>query len=134
MSLPRALHDVVDANLGVRLPMPLRFLVVLAPAQLEDLDLVAAPVRHDRGIDLGARDERGAHLDGIAGADQQHLAEGDLRADLAREGLDPDLLAGLHLVLLAARFDDCVHGTRLPGASPRKLVLRGQRLGIISKT
>src|SRR6059036_717474 len=30
------LQDIVYADLGVRLPMALRFLVVLAPAQLED--------------------------------------------------------------------------------------------------
>src|SRR5690348_15702990 len=46
-----ALDDVVDADLGVRLPMALRFLEVLAPAQLEDLHLVAAPMREHRRLD-----------------------------------------------------------------------------------
>src|SRR5437016_2294934 len=39
-----ALNDVVDADLGIGLPMALRFLVVLAPAQLEDAHFIAAPV------------------------------------------------------------------------------------------
>src|SRR5205085_6857969 len=46
------LNDVVDADLGIRLPMPLRLLVVLAPAQLEDLHLVAAAVaKHGRSYE-----------------------------------------------------------------------------------
>ena len=40
--------------------MSLRLLVVLAAAQLEDRDLVAAAVRHHGGLDLGARDQRRA--------------------------------------------------------------------------
>src|SRR5688572_1337340 len=45
---------IVDADLGVILPMALRFLVVLAPAQLEDPDLVAAAVRHHGALHLRA--------------------------------------------------------------------------------
>src|SRR5437899_3373004 len=37
------LQDIVYADLGVRLPMALRFLVVLAPAQLEDFSFSPRP-------------------------------------------------------------------------------------------
>src|SRR3989337_2782686 len=47
--------DVVDPDLGVVLAVPLRFLEMLAPPQLEDLDLVAAAVAEDGGRDFGAR-------------------------------------------------------------------------------
>ena len=90
--------------------MALRFLEVLAAAQLEDLYLVAAAVRHDGGFHLCSRDERRADLHRIAGADEQHFFKGNGAADVARKGFDPQLFAGLHLVLLAAGFDDCVHG------------------------
>jgi len=39
--------DAVDFKLGIALSMTLVFLIMLAPAHLEDGDLVAAPVRED---------------------------------------------------------------------------------------
>src|ERR671925_675895 len=54
------LDDVVDADLGVRLPMPLRLLVVLAPAKLENLHLVAAAVAEHGRFHEGSRYERRA--------------------------------------------------------------------------
>src|SRR5919109_581795 len=66
-----ALDDVVDADLGIRLPMALRFLVVLAPAQLEDAHLVGAPVAEHGRFHDSARDERPTDLNGVAGADEQ---------------------------------------------------------------
>src|ERR671915_566487 len=67
------LDDVVDADLGVRLPMSLRFLVVLAPAQLEDLHLVAPAVRKHGGLHLCAGNEWRADLDAVAGANEQYV-------------------------------------------------------------
>src|SRR5882762_934273 len=97
-----ALDDVVDTDLGVRLPVSLRFLEVLAPAQLEDLHLVAAPVGEHRGLHQGAGDERRADLDRIARADEQHLFEREVRADLSGDRLDAQRRARFHAVLLAA--------------------------------
>src|SRR3954469_22235005 len=105
-----ALNDVVDADLGVRLPMALVLDVVLAAAKLEDLHLVAAAVAEDGRLDQRAGHERRADLDGVAAADEQHLVEGDVRADLGAERLEAELRAGLDAVLLAAGFDHCVHG------------------------
>src|SRR5207302_5090761 len=67
------LHDSVDADLGVRLPMALRFLVVLASAQLEDAQLFIARLRHHRALHLRAGDERRADLQVVAFADEQNL-------------------------------------------------------------
>src|SRR2546422_573334 len=103
------LQDIVDADLGVRLPMALRFLVVLAPAQLEDFQFLTASVRHHRALHLGAGDERRADLQVVAFADEQHLVERDRRADFRRQRLDAHLGARLDAVLLAARLDHCVH-------------------------
>jgi hypothetical protein len=83
---------------------------VLAAAQLEDLHFVAAAVRHDRGLDLGARDERRADAHRVALADGQHLVEGHRGADIGCERFDAHLLSGLDAILLAAGLDDCVHG------------------------
>src|SRR5690606_23392281 len=76
-----ALNDFVDADLGVVLPMALGFLIVLAPAELEDLHLLAAPVREHGRIYLGAGDEGGADLHVLAAAHEEHLAERNARAD-----------------------------------------------------
>src|SRR5207302_979795 len=74
------LQDSVDADLGVRLPMALRFLVVLASAQLEDAQLFIACLRHHRARHLRAGDERRADLQVAAFADEQNLVEGYRRA------------------------------------------------------
>src|SRR5258706_7451596 len=103
------LDDVVDADLGVRLPVALRLLMVLAAAQLEDLHLVAAAVREHGRLDLGAGNERRADLDAVALADEQYLVEGNGGADLGRDRFDTELLAGGDAILLAAGLDDCVH-------------------------
>src|SRR5436853_486782 len=117
------LQDIVYADLGVGLPMALRFLVVLAPAQLEDLQFLAAPVRHHRTLHLGAGDERRADLQVVAFADEQYFVERDRRADFSRQRLHAQLRAGLNTVLLAAGLDHCVHE-----------LLHPQRLAIISES
>src|SRR5262245_8477028 len=104
-----ALNDIVDAQFRVRLPVALRLLVVLAAAQLEDAHLVGAAVRHDRGLHLGARNERRADLDPVAGADEKHFLERHGAADLGGERLHAHLLARLHPVLLTAGPDNRVH-------------------------
>src|SRR5438552_3731289 len=117
------LQDIVDADLGVRLPMALRFLVVLAPAQLEDFQFLAASVRHHRALHLGAGNERRADLQVVAFADEQYFVERDRRADFSRQRLHAQLRAGLNTVLLAAGLDHCVHE-----------LLHPQRLAIISES
>src|SRR5689334_8494574 len=103
------LENVVDADLGVRLPMALGFLVVLAPAQLEDAHLVAATLGEHGRLDLRARDERRAELHAVAVADEQDFLEGDRGADVGGKALDADLRAGLDAILFAAGLDNCVH-------------------------
>src|SRR5258708_2111242 len=87
--------------------MALRFLVVLAPAQLEDFQFLVASVRHHRALHLGAGDERRADLQVVAFADEQNLVERDRRADFRRQRLDALLGAPLDAALLAARSAGC---------------------------
>src|SRR5258707_5791738 len=114
VEFPRlSLHDIVDADLGVRLPMSLRFLEVLAPAQLEDLHFVAAPLRHHGRLDARAGDEGRADLDRLALADQQHFGERQRRAHLERQRFDAQLRARFDAVLFSARLDHCIHESSL---------------------
>ena len=78
-------------DLGVLLAVSLRLLVVLAPAQLEDLHLLAAAVRHHGRCHRGARRRAARRPYRFALADQQHLFEDDFGADLGGQLLDPHL-------------------------------------------
>src|SRR5436190_13074730 len=82
-------EDALDLELGVILPMALMLLVVLAPAHLENRDLLATPVANDSCLNSGAGDDRLTDPDAVALADHQHLVEDDLRADVCDELLDP---------------------------------------------
>src|SRR5690606_8250028 len=82
--------------------------LVLAAAELDDLDLVGAAVADDlRGH---ARALEGVtDLDPVAVAQQQDVVELDLGAGLGLELLDAELLALRHAVLLTAGYQNCVH-------------------------
>src|SRR3954469_10438794 len=108
--LPLALNDVVDADLGVILLMALVLDVMLAPAKLEDLHLVAAAVAEHGGLDERAGNERRADFYPVPGADEKHLVEGNVGADIGAESFEAEFGAGLDAVLFAAGFDHCVHG------------------------
>ena len=84
-------------------------LVVLAAAHLEDVHLVAAPVRDDGGLDGRARDDGLTQTDALAFADHQHLIEHDFCAHVRRYLFYLEFFAGGNLVLLAAGFYDRVH-------------------------
>src|SRR5476649_1774694 len=78
----RLADDAVDFQLGVALPMTLVLLVVLAPAHLEDRDLVAATVRDDRRGDDGPGNDRLSKTHRCAGPDQQYLIEHNCRTHI----------------------------------------------------
>src|SRR6185437_12407641 len=90
------------------LAMPLLAAVVLAPLLLEHDDLVAARLLHHLGGNQRAGNGRAARLRAIA-AKQQHLAERNDVAGLARDALDLDNVVRRHAILLAARADDREH-------------------------
>ena len=77
---------------------------------LEDDDLLAALLAQHLGGDRGAVDERLADGGGVAVGDEQDSVEGDGVAGADVQPIDLDLRAELDAVLLAAGFDDCVHG------------------------
>ena len=78
---------------------------------LEDDDLVAPVLAYDVGAHDGAVHERAADGCLVAVGDEQDALEVDGLAGLDLQALDLDLVAELDAVLLAARFDDCVHGS-----------------------
>ena len=77
---------------------------------LEDDDLVAALLAQHLRRDAGAIDERASDRRGVAVGDEQDAIERDGVAGLDVQPIDLDLSAELDAVLLAAGFDDCVHG------------------------
>src|SRR6185436_19996168 len=103
--------DLGDLDRGVVLAMPVATDVVLAAAELEDHELLAAAVLDDLPGDLGAGDQRLADVDGraVPRGDQQDLVEHHGRALFTGELLVHHGLAGLDPVLLATRLDHGVH-------------------------
>src|SRR5438552_16405918 len=100
--------DLLDANLDQILTMavlPLR--VIFAMLLLENNDLVAAGLAHDRGRDRGAVNRRRTDLRLVA-ADHQHLAEGDLIVFRAAEdvALHQEPLPFSHAILLSTGTND----------------------------
>src|SRR6185312_4679747 len=90
------------------LAVALLALVVLAPAKLDDADLVRAAVPAYGGADRGALDQRRADVDRLTVAQQQHLVERHGRAFFGCQQLDTQHVSLLHAILLAASLDDCV--------------------------
>src|SRR5690242_1528916 len=103
------LSDGIHTDFRVVLAMPLRFRVVLAAAQLEDLHFHAAPVTEHRGRDLRPGHEGVTELHGVSIRDHEHLVEDDLSANVCRYLFYFDFLAGGNAILLAAGFYDRVH-------------------------
>jgi hypothetical protein len=89
--------------------MPLVLLVVLAAAHLEDLDLLAATVRHHRCLDRRTCDGRLTETDAFAFADHENLIDDHFCAHVRRYLFYLEFFAGGNLVLLAAGFYDRVH-------------------------
>src|SRR5512147_3060836 len=98
MMSSRSADDALDLELGEVLPVALRPVVVLAPAHLEDPDLVAAPVRDDRRLDRRARDGGLPETDAFAFADHEHLIEHDFCAHVRRYLFYLEFFAGGNLV------------------------------------
>src|SRR5579885_147681 len=101
--------DLGDFHFGVILPVPLFLVVMLAPAMLDDADLVAAAAAGDLGLDAGAGHRRRAELEGLAIGDQQHLVELHRSADFGVQALHAQRFAGGDAILLATGLDDGVH-------------------------
>src|SRR6266550_928542 len=95
--------DILDADLGERLPMALLFCVVFAPLLLEDDDLLAR--------DLRAFDCRSANMSLVAVRAEDDVVEGDFRAGVSSQTWNSDGFSGLGAELLTAGSDDRVsHG------------------------
>src|SRR5436309_10293108 len=85
--------------------------VVLAALLLEHQDLLGAAVGDDLATHACTLDQRRADANRAVGGGEQHLAELDRVADIARETLDVDEVSRGDTVLLASGADDGVaHG------------------------
>src|SRR5215472_8564746 len=103
--------DLVDAQDGQLLAMPLFAAIIVPPLFLEYDDLGRPRLLDDRGADRGATEQRRAGRNFGALADHQHLSELDSRAGLRRELLDRDDVVLGDLVLLAAGPYHCEHSS-----------------------
>src|SRR5574340_326814 len=102
-------RDIVDAYLGVVLPVPLAFPVMLAAAHLENEDFIAAAVGQHGRLDRGAGNHRGTHRNRLAIRDHQYLIQYDFAADVCRYLFYFEFLASGNPILLAAGFYDRIH-------------------------
>src|SRR5690554_1010753 len=125
-----------DLDFGVVLPVDHLLAMVLAAAERHDAHLVGAAVGLDGGGDGGAL-ERVANLDAVGIAEHEHVVERDLLAGLDVKQLDAQGLALHHAILLAARYQDCVHDQAssvvivvacLPSRADRSGIVIGSRL------
>src|SRR5690606_32207001 len=105
--------DLRDEDLGIGLAMALGLAIVLAPAHLEDADLVVTTLRNHRCRNRRPVDEGRADRKLVAAADRQHLVDRDFRSDVRRYLFYFQFLAGSDTILLAAGFYDRVHGSNL---------------------
>src|SRR5690606_11911514 len=105
--------DLRDEDLGVGLAMALRLAIVLAPAHLEDADLVVTTLGNHRCRNRCPVHEGGADRKLVAAADRQDLVDRDFCSDVRRYLFYFQFLAGSDAILLAAGFYDRVHGLNL---------------------
>src|SRR5512143_3980303 len=89
--------------------MPLGAAIVLAAAELDDADLIAATVRLHSGRYLAARQEGGANLDVVAVGNHQYFGQFHLAARFHGELLNTQGLALGHSILFATGLDYRVH-------------------------
>src|SRR5262245_48146195 len=93
--------EVGNADLGVPLPMSGLAAVVLAPLELEHVDLGGLGLAHHLRRNRGASDERGSRPDGLTVGGEQYLVEGDLGAGRGVHQRYPQGLALFRPELLA---------------------------------
>jgi len=92
---------------------------MLALLVLEDADLGVAVLADDGSDDRDPVEAGTAHTGFAVACDEQHVFEGDGRADLSLQPLDAHDVTRIHSVLLAARPDDRVHRQSPSAPSPR---------------
>ena len=107
--------------------MSLVFLVMLATAHLEDLDLRPPAVGDYLGRDGGAGDDGRTDLDRFALANHEHLVEGYFRAHICRYLFYFNFFAGSDAILLAASFYNRIHdGLHLKWYCKEPRIIQGQ--------
>src|SRR5579885_3146608 len=94
--------DLFDSEHGQFLSVTAFAPVILTALFLEHDDLGAARLLHDARAHRCVGHRRGADRRGVIAADREHLAQLDIRADLALDALDRDLGAYADAILLSA--------------------------------
>jgi hypothetical protein len=103
--------DLIDADLGKLLPMPVLDLVSFPPFLFEDGHLVALRMAEDLSLNGGAFDRRGPDLNLPIVFGQKDFIESDLFTFLGFELIHDDALVLLDLVLMAGYLYNGVHGS-----------------------
>ncbi len=101
--------DVCDAQHGQFLPVSLLRAVARLGPVLEDDQFLAPILTNDLRGDRRLGHDRGTDMRRFSVGDQQDAIESDRIARVARQALDRKLSAKFDAVLLATRFDYCVH-------------------------
>src|SRR5271166_954732 len=128
--------DRRDLHVGVRLPVRLLTLVMLAASEFDDPHLVALAMTLDRRNHLRAAHVGGANCHVRTGADEQHLIEFDTGTGLGIELFNAHDGTFLNAVLFTARGNHGIHrfnsswGPHGPAKEPR--IVRRWRLGVNS--
>ena len=93
--------------------MSLAFLIMFAPAHLENLDLFMTTLRHNRCLNLSTFNQWRTEANGFAFADGQNLVKSDFGSNVSRYLFYFIFFSCDNLVLLAAGFYDRVHGNSI---------------------
>src|ERR1035437_11137049 len=111
--------------------MALVFLVMLATAHLENLDLVVATMRQYRSQHRNTFDQWRTKSNGVTRAHCEHLIDSDFGANVCRYLFYFEFFASDNFILLATGFYDRVHGK--PHQLIKGLFLSWMRLTIITQ-
>jgi hypothetical protein len=101
--------DGSDFHFGEHLAMPFDALVVRAPFEFDDHDLIGPALGDHLAFDLAARYEWRPDFERSALADHQYLIECDGVADSGVEALDANALTLTGAVLLTAGAKNGIH-------------------------
>src|SRR5262249_35810351 len=112
--------DAVDLELRIALAVPLMPVIVLAPSHLEDLHLLAATMRENRGFHGNAGERWLPEANVRPLADEQDVAKANFRTNLGRKLFHLEFFTRGDPVLLAAALDDRIHGETPQALEPQK--------------
>ena len=122
-----------DYDFSVILAVALSFHIVLAPSELDNVDLFMPSMRSDRGGHFAAINKWLADIDARIGLDQQYLVEFNLLASLDWQGLNLEVFTLRYSILLAACLNNRIHDLKAPRRKILNLTGNSDSLGELSQ-